>query len=290
MPGTVTGPSETDSLAYCRGEVRRGDHDRYLMSLMVGAGARRAVIALLAFNLELARTQGRAGEALLGEMRLQFWHDAVDEIYRGGPARRHPVARELAAAIACHGLARTPIERILAARRRDLAGGAPASMAELEAFLADTSADLLELAAVAAGGRDDAAIALARDAGIAFGLCGVLRALPFHAARRRLYLPADLLRRHGADVEEIFAGRPSAALGRVAACIARRARERLAPMRRQMPALPPGKRAIPALAALAALDLDRLRAVGHDPFDLRLRSTPLRRLLRIARARLTGRI
>ena len=112
----------------------------------------------------------------------------------------------------------------------------------------------------------------------------------FTPARRRLYLPADLLRRHGADIEEIFAGRPSAALGHVAACVAQRARERLAPVRRDMRALPPAKRAVPALAALAALDLDRLRAVGHDPFDPRLRSTPLRRLLRIARARLTGRI
>ena len=257
---------------------------------MVGGAVRRSVVALLAFNVELARMHGIVSEVLLGEMRLQFWQDAVDEIYRGDPPRRHPVVLELACAVSRHGLPRQPIDRILAARRRELAAPPPASLAELEAFVADTSADLLELATLVAVGRDDATVAVARDIGVAFGLCGLLRALPFHARQRRLYLPADLLREHGADIEEIFDGRPSPALAGVAARIAARARARLAPAQRGIRTLPRANRAVLVLGALAALDLDRLRAVRHNPFDPTMQSTPLRRLLRIAGARVSGRI
>ena len=36
-----------------------------------------------------------------------------------------------------------------------------------------------------------------RAAGIAYGLTGLMRAMPVHAAQGRVDLPADMLRRHG---------------------------------------------------------------------------------------------
>lgn len=281
--------SGSESLAYCQGEVRRYDYDRYLMSLMAGSVARRGILALLAFNVEVARTPEVVTELLLGEMRLQFWGDVLEEIFRGNPPRQHPVALELAHTIAQHSLDCDPFERMLAARQGELSSKPPASLADLEAFVGDTSGALLALASVIAAGRDDFMIGVARDVGIAYGLCGLLRAVPFHAAQRRLYLPADLMKERGVRAEEVFAGRSSAGLKGIVASVAGVAWHRLTAARQGMRELRRSNRCVLGLGTLVRLDLNRLRAVDHDPFNVRLQSQPLRRFLRMGAARIIGR-
>jgi len=282
--------SKSKSHSYCEGEVRRHDHDRYLMSLMAGDAARRGVLALLAFNVEVARTPEVVTESLLGEMRLQFWRDVLDEIFRGDPPRQHPVAMELAHTIDQYLLDRETFERMLAARHRELHSKPPASLADLEAFVGDTSGDLLALASVIVAGRDDAMIEIARDVGIAYGLCGLLRALPFHAAQRRLYLPADLMQYRGVRAEDVFSRRSSEGLKSIVASVAGVAQQRLIVARQRARELRPGNCGVLSLGTLAGLDLYRLRAVDHDPFNVRLQTQPLRRFLRMGAARITGRI
>ncbi len=79
---------------YCRREVRRLDHDRYLAALFAPAEARAALLALYAFNLELARVPELVTEPLLGEVRLSWWREARAEARAGTPGR-HPVALAL---------------------------------------------------------------------------------------------------------------------------------------------------------------------------------------------------
>ena len=67
----------------CRREVRRHDYDRYLCALLAPAQAREAVLVLTAFNLELARVCEMVSEPLIGEIRLQWWRDALDGIFAG---------------------------------------------------------------------------------------------------------------------------------------------------------------------------------------------------------------
>lgn len=51
-------------------------------------------IGLRAFNIELARVQDNVSDPLIGEMRLQFWSDTVDSLYKG-TIPEHPVAIQL---------------------------------------------------------------------------------------------------------------------------------------------------------------------------------------------------
>src|SRR5262249_50392771 len=48
--------------------------------------------------------------------------------------------------------------------------------------------------------------------GLAYAITGLLRAFPYHAARGQLFVPLDLLDRHGASAEDIFAGRATPAI------------------------------------------------------------------------------
>ena len=94
--------------------IRRVDPDRWLTSRFIGdAAARGDVIALYAYDHELARARRVASTPLMAEIRLTWWREALDEIFEGGPVRRHPTAEALAAAVRRRGLPRAPLEAMI---------------------------------------------------------------------------------------------------------------------------------------------------------------------------------
>ena len=78
-------------LSYCGDQIRRYDRDRFLTALFAPADRREDLFALYAFNLEVAKTREVASEAMLGQIRLQWWRDALDEVFAGKPPRQHAV-------------------------------------------------------------------------------------------------------------------------------------------------------------------------------------------------------
>ena len=61
-----------------------------------------------------------ASNPLLGEIRLTWWREALDEIYDGRHVRHHPTAQALAEAVKRHDLPREPLEAMIDARYREL--------------------------------------------------------------------------------------------------------------------------------------------------------------------------
>jgi len=255
-------------LSTCAVEVRRHDRERYLTALFAPAACREDLFALYAFNLEVAKTAEVVSEAMIGRIRLQWWREAIEEIYAGRP-RAHAVAEPLAAAVERHGLPRAPFERLFDAREADLERAPPADLAALEAYAEGTAASLFDLAfGVLATASDRAPAAeAARHLGIAWALTGLVRAVPFHARQQRCYLPADLTRRAGVDDVGLFALRGSPALTGVVEALAGRAAEHLAAVRDLRRELPPSASSLLLFAPLAAAHLLRLRRAGFDPFD-----------------------
>ena len=97
--------------------IRRVDPDRWLSSRFIADAAKRAdVVALYAFDHELARAGKVASNPLIAEIRLTWWREALDEIYSGKLVRAHPTARALAAAIRRRALPREPLEAMISAR------------------------------------------------------------------------------------------------------------------------------------------------------------------------------
>lgn len=251
--------------------VRQHDRDRFLTALFVPAERREDLFALYAFNYEIARVRETVSEPLLGRMRLQWWRETLDEIYGDRLVRHHEVAEPLAMAIRRRRLSREHFERLIEARETDLADEPPPTLAALEAYAEASAARLVWLALEALDEREATALAAARAIGIAHALTGLLRAIPFHARQKRLYLPRDRVAAAGLTVEsDLFELRASPALARVVAEVAAAASRHLADARSLSPALP--RRALPALlpAALARADLARLRRAGFDPFDRRV--------------------
>ena len=83
-----------DSFDHCEELVRTGDKNRFLATLFAPQKYRRALYALYAFNLEVARTRELAREPMPGEIRLQWWRDVLGGAGRG-EIDAHPVAAAL---------------------------------------------------------------------------------------------------------------------------------------------------------------------------------------------------
>ena len=71
----MTDPLEIDVFA---AQLRLHDPDRYLTARLAPKPSRPALITLYAFNAELARICDAVSEPALGEIRLQWWRDALD--------------------------------------------------------------------------------------------------------------------------------------------------------------------------------------------------------------------
>ncbi|MFC3080299.1 squalene/phytoene synthase family protein [Phenylobacterium terrae] len=148
--------------------IRRVDPDRWLSSRFIDDAAHRAdVIALYAFDHELARAPRVASEPLLGEIRLTWWREVLDEVFEGRPVRRHPTAEALAAVVRRHDLPREPLEAMIDGRYREL-DRAPMSRDEAIGWADATAGQAAAAAARLLDPGQDAAAA--RAAGQAWAL------------------------------------------------------------------------------------------------------------------------
>jgi phytoene synthase len=263
--------------AYCGDQTRTADHDRWLCSLFAPEAQRRDLWALLAFNLEIARTREVVREPMLGQIRLQWWREAIAEAY-AGQVRAHQVMAPLADAIARRRPPRARFEALLDGRLRDLDDQPFATLAALEVYAHATSATLSLLMLDMLGVDDENARAAAAAIGTAWALVGLARATPHLASRRRLMLPQDLM--GDINPESLFTGRPDDRLAEVLRVVIDRAAALLAEARgyrREVPA-----QALPALIPARLLDgqIARIRGAGlrlfQQPADTASPTAPIR--------------
>jgi phytoene synthase len=84
-----------ESQRYVFDQVRRTDRDRFLGALFAPEPQRTDLLAILAFDHELARTRTVTREPMLAAIRLQWWREAVTEAAGSGKPRAHPLVESL---------------------------------------------------------------------------------------------------------------------------------------------------------------------------------------------------
>ncbi|MGE0151687.1 MAG: phytoene/squalene synthase family protein [Reyranellaceae bacterium] len=265
----------------CAEQVRLQDYDHYLCGLFAPEEARAGLYALYAFNAEIARTPELVSEPLLGRIRLQWWRDAIAAAAAGG-GPHHQVVQALAQAFSRFALPRQEFETMLRAREQEVENEPIEDYPALERLARATAGSLTGLSLACLGARQPRALRAGRHVGIAYALTGLLRAVPFHAAQRRLYLPRDRLQAAGVSTEALFDGRKQAALPVVIAGIAAEARRHLRLARRMRAGIPTA--ALPALLPATLLDgyLSRLARQKYDVYSPKIDLPPLARQLRLA--------
>jgi phytoene/squalene synthetase len=243
--------------------VERGDPERWRSAMCAPPAARPGLMAIYAFNLEIARAPWVASEPVLAEVRLRWWLDAIGEIYDGRPPAGHEVAGPLADTIRAADLPRRLFEEAVAARLGDASGEPHPDRAAVELYIDHTAGHVMELAARHLG-AEGAALPVVRSFARGAGTAALLRALPELRARGRDPLPAGLavgaLARAGLEA----IARARAARGRVPRAVA--------------PALLAGWRA-QAVLRRAAADPRRVAAGGLEASELSARAALMWRAL-----------
>jgi phytoene synthase len=253
-------------LSPCAALVREADRDRYLAALFAPAKRREALFALYAFNMEIARVRDLAREPMPGEIRLQWWRDALSG-QRDGEARAHPVAAALLESLHRYGIPGERLMNLIDAHDFDLYDDPMASLIDLEAYAEKTQGTLLAVAAEFLGGTPHASAALIRHASIAMTIATVLGRFGRDASRRQLYVPLEVLERHGVNREDVFAGVDGEALRAALDETRRHARENLFAAQTNFTAKE--NVLLPALLPLALVGpaLRTMERRGHDPFQ-----------------------
>lgn len=259
----MSGEAQTPA-AWCANLVRGGDFDRYAATLFVPPELRRSLLALYAFNLEIARIREQISQPLAGEIRLQWWSDLLAGTAHG-EAAANPVADELLRTIERHALPRETFERVIEAHRFDLYDEPMQTETELQAFVLDTASALFELAARVLGDGQPGD-ELVRQAGLAFGLARIIEAVPRHASHGQIYLALDALAQAGVATEDVLAGKTSPQLQRLLQDLAAQARDHLQlALGRLLVSDTPARKAFLPLALLERR-LRRLASASYQPF------------------------
>jgi phytoene/squalene synthetase len=162
-----------DDLMACAAIVERADPLRFRATMAAPLAARRVLFPLYAFNIEVARAPWVTQEAMIAEMRLQWWRDVCEEISQGRAVRRHEVATPFAGVI-------TPdqaglLDTLVGARRWDIYRDAFEDMAHFEAYIDQTAGNLMWVAASSLGDADEGVV---RDAAYGAGVAAWFHAIP----------------------------------------------------------------------------------------------------------------
>jgi phytoene/squalene synthetase len=107
---------------YVLDEVRQADRDRFLAALFAAEPQRRGLLALLAFDHELARTRTVTREPLLARIRLQWWRDAAAEAAGEGTPRAQPIVESLSETVRRHRLPVRGMIELIDARDEEIDG------------------------------------------------------------------------------------------------------------------------------------------------------------------------
>jgi len=175
--------SRRNSAAVVRAEARDLDYDRYLAALLSPADAREDLLALAAFHGEIARIAFTVREPGIGEIRLQWWREALQDAEASDTGA--PLADAVRAMTRRAGLPVGDLIAIIDAYNGLLYPGALADAGAISAFADAAQGAAFRLAALrlaqaksdASNDRTAAGEALITAAGQAYGRVQLLRAL-----------------------------------------------------------------------------------------------------------------
>ena len=250
------------SVAHAAETLRQNDRDRYLSILVLTGDHRNAVTALYAFNADVASIRDRVSDPAPGEIRLQWWNDALDGEGHGA-VRQNPVADALLDVMARYNIPAGTLLRLIGARRFDLYDDPMPDLETFEGYAGETVSTLYQLAAMILNDGETIETGdAAGHLGVAHAMIGHLRAFGHVAAQGRIMLPWSIFAANGVQEGEIFSGTESEGLSEALGQIGELAAEHLGKAETAIAALP--GRLKPAFAGIAVLKA-HLRLLERRP-------------------------
>jgi 15-cis-phytoene synthase len=266
-----------------RDAARQGEPDRYLAALLAAEPQRSALLAVAAFSAELRRVPAQVTDPGIGEIRLQWWRDAI-EGFGSGAKSGHPVADSLGQAVATFHLPPALLLAMTEARAFDLYYDPLPDDASFDGYLSKTEGVPFELAFRILAGRAPDAMerAALHDVTRAYGIARLAGDLPHHMARGHCPLSDVAIAQAGMTREQLLTGAQSSAATVLIQHLVRDASATHVAARSQLTVWPQMLRiAVLPLAAVPAY-LKASSNMRRDPLREPVEIAPLTRIWRIA--------
>ncbi|MEH6547754.1 MAG: squalene/phytoene synthase family protein [Sneathiella sp.] len=258
-------------------EAKRFDYDRWLASLFAPPSSRSRIHALLAFNGEISKVRETVSEVLLGDIRFQWWRDALknlgDEKYLN-----HPILRSLKIIISEHDLDVSLFENIIDARSTDLDPCPFVTNSELLKYAMGTGGLLNGLIYRVTGNTEEAGYNAAQQAGKAFALTGIIRAIPYHANQDLLLIPQEILKNYTLLPENVFQDENRLAFYNIVKDLVDLAETEQTEAKKVVRGRPKSENPSYSLLALNELYLSRIASAKFDPAHRRMDIGPVRKI------------
>lgn len=262
---------------YCMNLVRQYDKENFLCTLLLKNPERRSALAIRAFNVEIARITGTVSDDKIGQMRLKFWEDTIDKLFKNDLKHvpDQPVIQELKTAIDSRKLTKRYFQRLISARLN--ANLRFVTTKQLEEYVENSVCSVLYLLLEAHGIRNVHADHAASHLGKAQGIANLLRSIPYQERRNVLPVPQEVLMQHGVSQERVLRNRKEdKGVEEVVFQLAGLAHQHLEKARKLAGSIP--KAAIPVLLPGVVTEryLERLRRANFHLTDSKLlQSDPL---------------
>lgn len=176
--------------------VRRSGTSFFWGMRVLSRERREAMFAVYAFCREVDDIADEPGELTVRRRELDEWRAEIDRLYAGRPV--WPTARALLPAISLYRLPREEFLAVIDGMEMDLTNSMRGpTFEELRLYCRRVAGAVGMLSVRVFGATEPQSRDLAVSLGEALQLTNILRDLDEDAARGRLYLPREMLARHG---------------------------------------------------------------------------------------------
>jgi phytoene synthase len=194
-------PSDDDSRAVAAALVQRSGTSFYWAMRLLAPERRAAMYAIYAFCRAVDDVADEAGTRDEKHAQIAEWRLEIDRLYTGAP--RTAIGRQLALAARRFDLQREDFMAVLDGMQMDIDGPIQApSMEMLDLYCQRVACAVGLLSARAFGAPGEEGRRVAQALGRALQLTNILRDLAEDGRIGRLYLPAELLAKHGVVEQE----------------------------------------------------------------------------------------
>jgi 15-cis-phytoene synthase len=210
--------------------------------------------------------------------QLKAWRAEVEACFRGEAS--HPVTVGLAETIQAFQIPQAYFEELLAGVEMDLVKSRYATFAELEQYCYRVAWVVGLMCVQVFGCTQPGSRTYAERLGTAFQLTNILRDLASDAARGRIYLPQEDLRRFGYTEADLLGQRMTPSFRALMRFEVGRAREFYTAAQASLP-VQDRRAVLPAeiMTAIYRRLLERIEATDYDVFSRRIRLSDPHRLL-----------
>ncbi|KAI1378378.1 Squalene/phytoene synthase [Hypoxylon crocopeplum] len=231
--GYVTNVDIEKARQYCAAQLKQSDYDSYLIRNLLPKSRQDVYDALRAFNLELVRLPELVSNPTIGQLRMQFWRDAINNTFAGKPPKEpimillYKVISELAETGGAPSSIKFWLLRLINTREKYMDNRPFTNLASLEEYAENTYSTLMYSNLAALPIQSMHMDHLASHIGKACGIVAVLRGIPVLAAQSPpvkspdgasvgggrnpvLLLPLDVMAETGLREEDVYRHGPGA--------------------------------------------------------------------------------